>query len=62
MRQAEKSDLLKKNLTENEKSFYSKRLKSTGWEFTKLFTQICKIYLNFKMLLQSCYLQKKGTL
>jgi len=29
--------------------------RGTGWEFTKLLTQIRKIFLNFKVLLQSSY-------
>ncbi len=36
--------------------------KEPGWEFTKLLKQIRKIFLNFKVLLQSGYLQKIGTL
>jgi len=33
-----------------------------GWEFTKLSRQICKIFLNFKVLLQSGYSWNIGTL
>ncbi len=29
--------------------------KESGWEFTKLLRQICKIFCNFKVLLQSSY-------
>jgi len=34
----------------------------SGWEFTKLLTQIRKIFLNFKVILQSSYLYKISTL
>ncbi len=37
-------------------------LLESGWEFTKLLTQIRKIFLNFKVFLQSSYSLKIGTL
>jgi len=34
---------------------YSSVSQRPGWEFTKLLTQICNTFLNFKMLLWSSY-------
>ncbi len=36
--------------------------KELGWEFTKLFRQICKIFCNFKVLSGSSYSWKIGNL
>jgi len=40
----------------------SSRLKSSVWEFTKLLIQICNIFCNFKLLLQSNYPLKINSL
>jgi len=36
--------------------------KNPGWEFTKLRKQICKIFCNFKVLLQTSYPKKISSL
>jgi len=34
---------------------FGETTKSPGWEFTKLLLQICKSFLNFKVLLRSSF-------
>ena len=62
MAEESQNDVNKYLRTKDEKMCLISRRSAAGWEFTKLLTQIIKIFHNFRVLLWSSYSYKIGPL